>query len=193
MAAPDLTTRNDLKAWLQITGTTDDALLDLLITSISEWIQVWLSFRVWVTSYSDKLNGNGGAVLYLPNPFLVAVTSVKIDGAAIPLSAGPDAAGYYLVGEGQNLSGIGLRNYRFTRGFSNVEVTYTAGIATDANSVPHDLQRCCLEMCAMKYKERDRIGLVSKGLGGETTTFFMKDMPDTVATALANWQKVVPL
>ena len=48
-------------------------------------------------------------------------------------------------------------------------------------------------MIAMRYREKDRIGLTSKGLAGETTGYSQKDMADSTRHILSQYRKVAPL
>jgi hypothetical protein len=43
----------------------------------------------------------------------------------------------------------------------------------------------------MRYREKDRIGHVSKAIGQETVAFSLKDMPDSVRTILNEYRKVM--
>ena len=56
-------------------------------------------------------------------------------------------------------------------------VTYTAGYA----ATPPEIAQACIELVCLRYKERDRIGQVSKNLAGEVVAFSQKDMPADVA------------
>ena len=69
--------------------------------------------------------------------------------------------------------------------FQNVAVTYTAGFA----ATPPEIEQACIELVALRYKERDRIGHVSKGIAGETVTFQQKDMPPDVQTLLDQYRR----
>jgi hypothetical protein len=77
----------------------------------------------------------------------------------------------------------------FTRRPQNVVITYTAGYTT----TPPDIAQACIELVARHYRERTRIGEVSKALGtGETVTFSQKDMSDSVKTLLSQYRAVMP-
>ena len=184
MADPaDLTTLADLKSWLTITSTTDDAMLARLITAASKYIQSWLNRTIASATYNETRDGNGGTRLFLGNYPVTAVASLSIDGITIPASPGPGQPGYVF-----NQYAISVRGYTFTDDYNNVVISYTAGFA----SVPQELAQACIDLIALRYRERDRIGLVSKGLAGETTTFSIKDMPSSVMTILNNYKRVVP-
>lgn len=79
--------------------------------------------------------------------------------------------------------------------------TYTFAAADDGKPgsitydyVPWDVSFAVQEMIGEWYKRKDRIGLLSKTLGGqETVTFSQKDMGDTIRTTLNPYVNVVPM
>ena len=181
----DLTTIANAKSWLSITTSTDDALLTRLISACSDYIQTWLNRDIASQPYVSKRNGPGGSRMMFKNYPVSAVTYLKIDGVVIPTSVN-GSPGY--VFDDYSLMLVG-EVYTFTRGFQNVELSYTAGFAT----TPNEIEQACIELVAMRYKERDRIGQVSKSIGGETVTFSQKDFSDSIETTLSNYKKVISL
>lgn len=177
-----LTSLANLKAYLGITVTTDDTLLTALITRESARIEAWLSRTLASTSYSRVFNGNGGRLLLLPDYPVTAVSSLTIDGVTVPASSGVDVAGYVF-----NNDAIFLRDYRFMKGVQNVAVSYTAGYET----TPLDVEQSCIELAALSYKNRERLGLSSKGLAGETTSFITDAMPKHIEGRLHPYRRVV--
>lgn len=182
----DLTTIANLEAWLGLSNVADPIpdQLQRLVTAISMWMQSWMSRTIRSLSYSETQDGHGGNRLVLGNAPVTAVTSVVIDGQTIPPSPGFGQAGYVFTS-----TAIILTGYVFNRGDANVQVNYTGGFA----KTPADLEQACLELAALRWKERDRIGHVSKTLNGETVTFLVKDMPDSVRTTLQKYDSVVPV
>lgn len=181
----DLATVQDLQSWLKL-GTPSEALaaeLQRLVTAVSVWIQSWLSRTIPSQDYLDVANGHGGTRLMLGNYPVTAVASVAIDGVTVPASTGPAVPGWILANDQ-----VMLRGYQFTAGEGNVEVAYTAGYA----DVPPDLTQACVELAAMRYKERERIGLASVAAGGQQTNYIVRDMPPGVATILQQYRKVTP-
>ena len=82
-----------------------------------------------------------------------------------------------------------MRGYVFTRRPQNVIVTYTAGYAT----TPPEIAQAAIELVCQRYRERNRIGEVSKALGsGETVSFSQKDMSEDVKTALLPYRLATP-
>jgi uncharacterized phiE125 gp8 family phage protein len=179
----DLTKVEKVKAYLGLTAGGDDAILNALIANESQYIKSWLNRDLVSQVYSETYDGTGGAVLVLPNYPITAVASVAIDGLTIAACADATASGYVF-----NESKISLRGYRFSKGMQNVAVTYTAGYTV----IPDDLQQACIELVALSFKERDRIGLSSKGIQGEQTNFIVKDMPDSVRGILNQYKRVFP-
>ncbi|HYM30436.1 MAG TPA: hypothetical protein VEU47_04005 [Candidatus Cybelea sp.] len=185
MATVDLTTLANVKAWFSppLTATTDDALLTRLVTAASQFIQTWLGRTIAETAYVETRNGAGGTRLFLRNRPVVSVASLAVDGVAIAPSSGPGQPGYLF-----DDSAVYLTGYAFTRGAQNVAVAYTAGYA----ATPPELEQACIALVALRYKERDRIGQVSKNLAGEVVSFAQKDMPADVQTLLDQYRSVVP-
>jgi hypothetical protein len=195
MAYGDLTKLADVKALLQ-TGpnpfpATDDALLARLVTAASEFIQNWLGRQIAAADWLEVRDGTGGQLLAFANIPVTAVLSLSIDGIAIPPAPPMDsgagtgfAAGYTFTP-----TELALRGYVFTRRPQNTIVTYTAGFT----ATPPDIAQACIELVAQRYRERTRIGEVSKALGiGETVTFSQKDMSDSVKTLLSQYRLVAP-
>lgn len=179
----DLTTLPTLKSWLEIKGSEHDDLLIRLISAASGFIQTWLNRVIASASYTEYRDGHDGQHLIFANYPVTAVTAVSVDGVPIPASSGPTVSGYVFSAIRISLRGI----YCFDRGVQNVSLEYTAGYV----STPTELEQACIELISARYKERDRIGLVSKGLAGETITFSQKDMSSSVRTTLQNYKKVV--
>lgn len=175
--AIDLTTLANVKTWLGLSSNnTDDGLLDRLITSASSLIIEFLKRDLKTQNYTDEVHhGNGGSALCLRQYPITAVASVSVDGVAVTGFTFDERMVY-------------LTNATFARGLANVKVTYTAGFTT----VPFGLDQACVELVGVVYREKERIGHVSKQLGGETVTFNIADLPARIKTSLHQWMNVVP-
>jgi len=58
--------------------------------------------------------------------------------------------------------------------------------------IPSDIEEACIELVGERYRYRNRIGEVSKSLGGqETTSYSQKDMPDFLKTVLQPYRRVI--
>jgi Phage gp6-like head-tail connector protein len=189
MASGDLTTLSDVKAWLQ-TGqnafpTTDDALLTRLITAVSQYIQTWLNRRLAMTDYLEVRDGTGGYKLQFACFPVVGVLSLTIDGQPVPGAPSTLAAGYSF-----SSTQLSVRGYRFNRGIQNIAVIYTAGYPT----TPPEIAQACIELVSLRYRERTRIGEVSRSLGGaETVSYSQKDLSEAIKALLRQYRLVAPV
>lgn len=189
MASGDLTNLADVKSWLQ-TGqstfpTTDDALLTRLITSASQYIQTWLNRQIAMMDYLEVRDGTGGHRLQFACFPAAAVLSLAIDGQAIPPATAGDAAGYSF-----SPTQLVVHGYRFNRGTQNIMISYTAGYSV----IPSDIAQACIELVALRYRERNHVGEVSRALGGaETVAYLQKDMSDGIKTLLQQYRLVAPV
>jgi len=189
VAFGDLTTLADVRAWLQ-TGqaafpASDDALLTRLITASSQYIQTWLNRQIASADYLETRDGTGGHRLQLACFPVTAVLSLTIDGQVVPAATSSGAAGYSF-----SATQLALYGYCFSRGAQNVVVSYTAGYSI----TPPEVAQACIELVALRYRERTRIGEVSRSLGGaETVAYAQKDMSDAIKTLLLQYRLVAPI
>lgn len=137
MAANDLTTLADVKSWLGRTDTNSDALIGALITRASRSICSYLQRPLLLPhSVTEIQDGTGGNVLLLKEWPALSVTSVVVDGIAIP-QAMQQSPGWVLdawngVPPGR-MQALRLRGYSYgsalpaARNVASVQVTYQAG------------------------------------------------------------------
>jgi len=184
MATGDLTTLANAKAYIPNAGTADDALLARMITGLSAFVVNWLNRNILTASYTETRDGYDTTRMMTLNYPITAVSAVTVNGSSIPLASGWPQNGY-----GFDSASIVLMGYSFPRGFRNVTLAYTAGFAT----VPADIEQAVLEVLALRYKQRDRVGYNSKSLAGETVAFTISDMEKSTITALRAYQMVVPI
>ncbi|MDE1145632.1 MAG: hypothetical protein PW843_03295 [Azospirillaceae bacterium] len=186
-ATAPLTDVTTVKAWLSppLTTTTDDGLLTRLIQAESAFIRNWLGRDLSSATYTQSLDGTGNAVLPLPAYPVTAVAAVSVDGVAVPAQPADQPLAYGYAHDDQT---VVLTGGVFPRGRRRVTVTWTAGY----DPLPAILEQACVELVALRYRDRDRVGLVSKAHGGETTGYLQKEMPDGLASALAPYRRVAP-
>lgn len=176
----DYTTLSAAKEWLKISSDTDDTLLASLISAESERINSYLSRDLSQKSYDLTFGGNGKQSMVFQQYPITAVSLVEIGGVSVP--AYSSATGY-----GYSFSNwrIQLIGRSWTWGVNNCRVAFTAGYAT----IPADVSQACLELVAMRYRERERIGHASKSIGGETVSFVTLEMSDSVKQKLNNYRR----
>lgn len=180
MATGDLTTAADVSTFLGQASNIDAALLGTLVTNASAFVLNYVNRNLLTASYTETRNGHGGSRLALREYPVTAVSSVTVDGVAIP--AAPDAVSNGYVFDDLVLY---LRGYCFTRGVQNVVIGYTAGYA----SVPADVAQACIEIVAAKYKRRTKLHLSSEAMDGQTTAFNQSDVPPSAKAVLNNYMR----
>lgn len=205
----DLTTLADVKAWLQ-TGqspfpATDDALLTRLITAASRYIQTWLNRQIAQQDWIEVRDGIGTAlgpreVRYQFAAFPVsAVSLVVVDGLTIPplRTSRPAPSGIAAVSTFATRAGyfftptqLVIRGYAVPGKAGCVTLQYTAGYA----ETPPDLAQACIELVALRYRERSRVGETARAIGGvETVSYSQKDMSDAIKTLIQQYRIVTPV
>jgi hypothetical protein len=211
MAYGDLCSLADIKAWLATGGpaspfpSLDDALLQRLITAESQAITAWLNRPILSADWIEIRDGLGGP--WRPResrfPFGVipctAVLLVVVAGVTIPpIPAAPVAppgqsvVSFYTSQAGYEFTATQLviRGYCVPRKAQCVTIQYTAGYA----SVPPDVAQACVELVALRYRERGRIGEVAKHLGdGATVTYDRSDIPAKIKTMLQPYRLTAPV
>jgi len=207
VAFGDLTTLGDVKSWLQ-TGqnafpATDDALLTRLITAASQFIQTWLSRQIASQDWIETRDGLGNAfgpseMRYQFAAFPVtAVNRVVVDGVVIPAIPPLTQSGSVVVGTFAAQPGylftpaqLVIRGYTVPRKAACVTLQYTAGYSVP----PADLAQACIELVALRYRERSHIGEVTKAIGGgQTVSYSQKDMSDGIKTLIQQYRRVTPI
>ena len=205
----DLTTLADVKAWLQ-TGqnafpATDDALLTRLITAASQYIQTWLNRQIALQDWIEVRDGTGNALgsveaRYQFATFPVsAVSLVVVNGLAIPPIpiSPPTPPGIAAVNTFASDAGylftptqIVIRGYAVPRKAGCVFLQYTAGYPV----TPPEIAQACIELVALRYRERSRIGEIARAIGGgETVSYSQKDMSDAIKTLIQQYRIVTPV
>lgn len=183
MADGDLITVDNVKEYLGIQGNTDDSLLARLVSACSAAAASYTSRKILTTVHTFICNGNGRAVLALPQYPVTQVSSVMVGDTVVPASQSMTDSGYVVSGDI-----IYLRGYEFSHGIQNVKVVYTAGYTT----CPLDLAQATVEWVSSVYKRRHRIDEESKNLQGMVVSFSTDSIPKPVKAVL-NLYKAVGL
>lgn len=193
MADPDidLATVEDVKEYLSTSGFSfppdDDGLLGKMITGASDFVEHWLARTFAVKTWTEVQDGTGGNAITLTNTPILQVASLAIDGQPIPAAPadGGFQAGYLFTD-----SEVIVRGFYFWRRRQNIIVTYQAGFA----EIPPAVNRAVIELVALRYRQRTRVGEVSTHFhDGSTTTFSQKDMDAGTAAELKAFKRVAPV
>lgn len=180
----------EYKVWSGISGTSQDALLTVLVDAVSMEVRRWCDRNTTngfeSMSRTERYDGNDEQTIQLMEWPVTAVTSVTVYTAGGDTDV-LDADTYRFDGDSGVLSRIDPRLARFPvtafgtvnstfsvqpwfeRGFNNIEVVYTGGYAT----IPADLKMACYRLTDLAYTARGRnMGIQSESLGSYSYTNF---------------------
>lgn len=178
----------EYKVWSGISGTSQDALLTVLVDAVSMEVRRWCDRNTTngfeSMSRTERYDGNDEQTIQLMEWPVTAVTSVTVYTAGGDSDV-LDTDTYRFDGDSGVLSRIDPRLARFPvtafgtvnstfsvqpwfeRGFNNIEVIYTGGYAT----IPADLKMACYRLTDLAYAARGRnMGIQSESLGGYSYT-----------------------
>lgn len=182
MASTDFCTVSQVKHLLPVAKnvTTDDPLIQRLITSASETMRREMGDIFNAADYSEVYDGTGTGLLFLRHKPIIAVASVQFGPPTSRVSLVVNVD--YIV----NSYGIRFLAGRSVKGIANYAVSYSAGYA----AIPSDISEKTAKIAALRYKEAERLGQTSKTLAGETITFDTKDFPADVMATIEQYKRV---
>jgi len=178
-----LTTLEGLKEYLQLSGTSDDALLAVIINGISQRVHDFCQRNLLSASYTHYFNGNGRRELLLAKAPVTAVTSVHEDHLRVWGDDTLVAAADRVVEPCGRMLCINNKDV-WTRGILNIKVIYTAGYSLA--TLPASVDLAVKEFCAAAYykAKNRRHDVQSESLGDKTINYIQVNMPPQVEGAL---------
>jgi len=172
-------TLSQVKAYLNVTTSADDALLTLLIGAAEEMVERWCDIKLASASLEDDCDGGGLALRPTWGP-LTAVSLVEDNdtGEALDADAYERRGGWILRADGG----------RWPVGGARFHVHYTAGYS----AAPAGLTAALYEIVAQLYREKSRdAGLESESLGDyEWARREESELRDKFAARLAGYRRV---
>ncbi len=201
----DLTTLANVRQYLGVTNTDDDAILQRMLSACSTNCARFLGRNLLTQSYTETRDGNDSSRMLLKQTPVTAVASLNIYTPSFPWGFGilaqgnntpptqvpvsPDGA-QYQPGFAFDEFSIYLSGYTFYRGVQNVIIAYTAGYTT----TPFDIEEAVIEWIADRFKFRGRVGEKSKALPqGGSVSYELGFMPDRVKEALQLYKRQIPV
>jgi predicted oxidoreductase len=160
-----------LKLGAGAAGTSGE-LLASIGAAVQSAMELYLSRTLDVRTYTaETYNGNGQSALFLRHDPIQSVTAVTVDGTAI--------TDWVINGSASAL--VRPLDY-WPDGIGNVTVTYTAGLESP-DGVPPALLQAGVSWIAVLWKDRDRAGINSESVAGQSVTF-TRAMPAFVKMTL---------
>ena len=161
----DLCTLAEVKAFIPISGTTDDAALQAVITRSSAQIERHFSRKFYVSGagadtnpITEIVNGAGTPYVRASRIPLTALTSVHESTDQTWDATTLIAASDYVVDLERGI--VRLKGGVFGSGFRNVRLIYS-----QTTTVPDDVKDLAVEIVARIWKSKDMIHLRSSGMG----------------------------
>jgi len=175
-----LITDSDLKEYLNISGTSQDALLTKIANRASAVIEDWLGRTIQAATYTEKHDGGDNFIVVKHTP-INSITSLVDDSVTVATSK------YVYYSE----SGIvKLKSGYFTSGLQKVEITYNGGYST----VPDVITEAAIELGSLMYKELDagegRLGKGSISIPEGGTLSFIRKLNPMLIEALKRYRRV---
>lgn len=161
-------TLTDLKSYLNITGTTEDTHLTIIVNGVNTAINNYVGRELESDEYSEVYDGPGTDALLLKHFPVTAITEVLLKGQEIEEWTGwgdddweSSSNEYYMKDDGS--AGILYNRYCWPNGRAIISIQYTAGYET----IPADIYLGTLQLAAYwrNITQPSRIGIVSEYLG----------------------------
>lgn len=200
----DITTKAKVKLLLGITGSSNDALLDMLIRQITGAIANEIDMYLKRVLYTAELY-DGGKIDERPKQYLVLrayPVSIDVEDVTVEFKGGTETVpvwtvldpNYYTV---DLKKGILYSHGGFIRGFQNMRVTYMAGYLIDfgnesdplLHTLPFELTMLATEMVAKKFTLRNAQGISSETTEGQSITYSKTTSGGGSITELTKEQK----
>jgi hypothetical protein len=193
MTSPiDMTTVAAVDAYLNIPvgNTPANTLIGTLITAASQFIISYCNRNFLSQSYLENRDSSGQSEWLTLGYPIQSVQQVLMNGQVIPPSGGWTANGPAPSGYNFGQWSIYIDGYLVPRGRKNIQLSYTAGF----EAYPADLAQACLEVVALKYKQKDRIGVSgSESIDGQTITYRDIAMSQSALAVISTYRRVTPI
>lgn len=184
-----LTTVARAKSYLDLTGSSYDLKLTMLILAATQYIQdTYCQRKFKHQTFTQQLyNGNGSPRLYLKNrPIIQGQTLTVEERHGIDSSDDwetLDSDDYYVDYDTGKITLVGGR---FAEGTQNYRITYTAGYylpseaqfqdgTDDEKDLPYDLELAVLDMVSTMYGQTGTTGAIQKEKVGQVEVTYAND------------------
>ncbi len=188
-----LTTLARAKSYLDISDSSKDLILTMLILSVTKYVEETHCKRKFKhqTYTQEVYSGNGSPRLYLKNKPLFAGSTVKLEHRTTWNNESSweeiESETYFIDYEHAKLEkadgGV------FDEGIQNYRVTYTAGFylpsesqyqdgTNDEQDLPYDLELAVLDMVSDAYSERTSGGIQKEKVGQVEVTYMTEVAED---------------
>lgn len=174
------TTKVKLYAGVDSNYTDDDALIDSLVSQVTDFIEAYCGDRRFLsTSYTEVRDSVDGRCVFLDQFPITALTLVEYRGGTPSV---PNWITYQADGYLGYLNAGYIKFYaRLPTVSQGLRITYTAGYLinfnnelTAAHTLPFDLTQVATELCAKQYNLRKSQGIEKMQTEGQLVVFSNK-------------------
>jgi len=176
-----LTTKERVKAKLEITASNQDTTIDRLIASVTDFIESKCNRRFLRTTYTQEIydgtnvDGTPKQSLILNNGPLVSISQFQY---RTGLKSSPVWVDF-VVDDYQEIKRLGVITLTLPSGFENIRISYTAGYLIDftnefdsaLHTLPHELTDLAERLVIRFFKKRESEGRSIETFQGSTTTW----------------------
>lgn len=165
----------NVKAYLDITSSTYDTVIEIWIRATQKFIEQLLNMSIEQATYYEIYDGTGERTLMLDNYPIISVAKLSDD---IDIST-KKYNSFIAAADILIQSSMGMIEYNdniFSENERNIYIEYAAGYASGA--IPYDIQLLAYEMIAKKYHDKKdaRYGVQSKNLFNENISYSIVDV-----------------
>lgn len=157
-------TLENLKAYLKITGSDDDSVLENCLRASSDFIESFCGRKFEKETFTEFFDGDDGDSVFVKNlpiafPNYGSDSFLKINDEVVS----EDDFGFYDHGK------VFLKYGTFKAGRKNIEVKYQGGF--DVDSLPSDLVQACLILAGQIFNREKSAGISSESLGDISVSY----------------------
>lgn len=161
----------ELKDYLVISNNDEDMIIQSIIDSETKRINEFCNTDFSFKRYEITFIGNGKPFVILSKR-ISNIIEITIDGQQVNLSD------IYF-------NRLGITNIKGKPFNSGSIVKIKADLGFEV--IPNDIKQALIELVALRFKERDRVGQNTKNLGSEQLSFITTEMTDSIKNKLKNY------
>ena len=187
----DLTTYANVKSFLDLADDAHQTLLTSLVTRASDFVIAHTGRAIIDPGSGNEIteihDGIGKSLITLRDYPVATITGMTLHSSAdqtFDATTLIAAADYYVdlpMGQILRKSGVG-----FGFGRKSVQVVYRPGYGETVTDVPGHVEDAVIELIALKYRMREKLGITSDSLGDASRSFYSPaDIAGHIALLLA--------
>lgn len=192
----NITTKEKVKAYLGISGSTHDTLLDELIKNATASIQRYCNRNFTEASYTEYFDTDAGdSKLFVKNYPVSALTSVSYrSGTWGAITWEALNVNDYLLNENGKVTFAFL----LPEAERYIKIVYTGGYKIDfanesdttKHTLPADLTQICTEIVAQAFNQRTSAGILTESTEGQSITYKDSDITKQYTSRLASFRSL---